>query len=120
MLAAKITFWVYLGIYAFSNPDLPAFHQAEPQRLLATQNIDETLVPIHDQFVLWFTWMFANICVAAGFICLAPILMTCMMKCDGLSKCIAGLYSCGLCCSSLACFITGAVWRFSTAGDYAS
>ena len=65
--------------------------------------------------------MFANICVAAGLMCVGPMLMFCAMKCgEGLTKCLGGLYSCGMCCSMLACFIAGAVWRFGEAGSYAS
>ena len=120
-LAAKITFWVYLGICAFDNPEPVAFYQTEPAQLVGVQNTDATLQPIHDQFVLWFTWMFANVCVAAGMMCVGPMLACCMMHCgEGCSKFIGGLYGCGLCCSGLAAFIAGAVWRFGTAGTFAS
>ena len=120
-LAAKITFWVYLGIYAFDNPEPVTFFQAEPAQLLSAQNAAGTLQPIHDQFVLWFTWMFANICVAAGMMCVGPMLMYLMMTCgEGCSRLVGGCYGCGMCCSSLAAFIAGAVWRFGTAGTFAS
>lgn len=120
-LAAMITLLVYLGIYAFNNPNTQAFYDATTDSLVIAQNAEGTLVPIHDQFVLWFTWMFINACVSIGFMmCVGPILACCMMRCEILIRCVGGLYSCGICCSSLACFITGAVFRFSTAGNYAS
>ena len=34
-LAAKITFWVYLGLYAFDNPEPDAWYQAEPKQLVS-------------------------------------------------------------------------------------
>ena len=81
-----------------------------------------TLVPIHNMFVMWFTWSFANICcIFALMCCVMPVVAVSSQMCgEMVPKICGGLCFCGYCCSALACFITGAVYRFSEAGVYAS
>ena len=84
-LAAVITFCVYLGIYAFDNPEPECYYIAgtettQPQlKRIADVNSDG-VEPIHDEFVKWFMWMFVNQMVFIGLICIAPALVMLMAK----------------------------------------
>ena len=125
---AVTTLWVYFGIYAFDNPNVDAYYMpgdgttANPGLLVGEQNAEGSLVPIHNMFVMWFTWSFANICsFFALMFCIMPMIALSSRVCgEMVPKICGGLCLCGVCCSSIACFITGAVYRFSEAGVYAS
>ena len=72
--AASVCFTVYCGIYAFNNPEPQAYYVpdtafTEPQLIPIASPEDDSIVPIHDQFILWFKWSFANICAFFGLIC---------------------------------------------------
>ena len=63
--AVPIVFLVYLGIYAFDNPDTGAWYGLvkKEQTLFATEEAGklvgaEELVDIHNRFVVWFLWGF--------------------------------------------------------------
>ena len=64
--------------------------------------------------------MFSNVCAVAGMMCIGPLVALLMSCNEKLGQCFGAVYACGVCCSMLACFIAGAVWRFSAAGTYAS
>jgi len=60
-----IVFLVYLGIYAFNNPDQDAWYGLvkTEQTLFTTEDAGkmvgaENLVNIHSRFVVWFLWGF--------------------------------------------------------------
>ena len=77
-------------------------------------------VPVHDNFVTWFTWSFANQLCFFG-MPIIGLLVACINGIsESLGKCFGGLISCGFCCSGLIAWIMGMVWRFSEAGKYAS
>ena len=120
-LAASVAFMVYCGIYAFNNPEPQAYYVpgtafTEPQLIPITSSEDgDSIVPIHDQFILWFTWMFYNMCALLVLgCCFAPITMKLgVPACGRLGFCLAN-------CSALVVYIMGCVWRFSEAGQFAS
>ena len=73
-------------------------------------------------FVMWFTWEFTNFCIMFGLLCcMIPIIALSGQMCgENGPKICGGLFFCGYLCSAIASFITGAVYRFSEAGVYAS
>ena len=116
--AAHVTCMVYFGIYAYNNPDPEAYYLEPTARsdaqLVADASADaEGVVPIHNQFIFWYKWMFYNGLAAYGLGCVAPIFMK-----MGLSTC-SRLGLCLLNCSALVCYIIGCVYRFGEAGQFA-
>ena len=120
-LATSITFMVYCGIYAFNNPEPQAYYVpgttlTEPQLIpITSQGENYGIVAIHDQFVMWFTWMFYNMCAFLGLgCCFAPIATILGIPgCARLGFCLAN-FSVG------AVYVMGMVWRFGEAGKFAS
>jgi len=123
--AAQVTFIVYLGIFAFNNPDKEAWYgiNATGQANLfaaesdATTTGDTELDDIHGKFVMWFLW---------GFIMsLAPCAAAPLMAIAGcihltLANVLGGILSCGIGCGGLAWWISGIVWRFKASGAFAA
>ena len=74
LLAAYITLSVYLGLYAFNNPDAQAYYIAGTETtqadLVPTIPDADDAIPIHDHFVTWFTWMFINKIILLCFPCI--------------------------------------------------
>ena len=124
-LAAYITLSVFLGLYAFNNPDAQAYYisgtdtsQADLVPIIPANDADG-VVPIHDHFVTWFTWMFINKIVLLCFPCIACLLYTiCLNKKRGLI--CNQLFLISYCCSSLVALVMGLIWRFGEAGRFAS
>ena len=118
-LAGVITYMVYLGIYAFNNPDPEAcwwmegdVHGSAVKPILTG---DAVAVNVHTTFVNWFVWGFWT-CVSP---CLA-IPLFCIVGCLGMQTVLSGLgglLSCGVGCSTLFWIIFGAVWRFGSMGS---
>ena len=122
-LAGFITFMVYLGKYAFSNPDPLAWYvEGDNGYLTLTPPAEnaEGIVDIHGEFVLWFTWMFANMCFYVVMPVFMGIGMCLMASSPMIGNIFNGLVGCGSMCSGLIVWIMGMVWRFSAAGKYAS
>ena len=125
-LAAGITFIVYLGIYAFNNPEAQTYYIAgsdttQAELVPIVPNVDaEGVTPIHDQFITWFKWMFANSLVPTSFACIGPLLMCLMAKSPCLGNTCSGAVFCSWVCSGLAVYILGLVWRYGEAGKFAS
>ena len=119
-LAAFITFWVYLGIFAFNNPDNQAWYgvTAGVEGLSADQPAATAtdVVDIHGRFVNWFLWGFINLVVCCGGGLFAGIFSASVPV---LGQCCGFLASCSG-CSGLAWWITGMVWRLNAAGSFAS
>jgi len=61
-----ITFVVYLGMYAFANPNAAAWYGETIDGIIITPGLYDdptkvsTPVDIHGQFVTWFLWGFAQ------------------------------------------------------------
>ena len=122
-----VTFSVILGSYAFKNPDAQAYYisdSAENQAGLIPYgpNVDaEGVTPIHDYFVIWFTWMFVNHVVILCCICFTPVIMFSFAKSPVLlSTCTSLFMNCCLPISLITAYIMGLVLRFSEAGKFAS
>lgn len=120
--ALPIVFTVYLGIYAFNNPDKDAWYGivSEQKALFATHADGKTaqaaeLVDIHQRFVTWFLWGFIQTLapIAVGLISAigTAINPTC-------GSALAGVGGCAMGCGGLAWWITGIVWRFRSDGAY--
>ena len=121
-----ITFTVYLGIYAFSNPEAQAYYisgsdetQAELVAIVPDAEADG-VIPIHDHFVTWFTWMFANQLITLSWICTLPILILFYNGSKNPAAIIFQICFSSYSCSVLIAYIMGLVWRFSKAGKFAS
>jgi hypothetical protein len=108
---------VYLGIFAFSNPNMQAFYfeGANGAQALEPTNIGGG-VPIHDNFVKWFLWTFINCCLCIVTPCLGGLGAFLTAKNTGLGMAFNGLIGCGFGCNMLVAWIMGMVWRFSAAG----
>ena len=119
----SITFIVYLGIYGLNNPDKEAWYGVDVQgegALFETNNsvgAESKLINIHGKFVLWFLWGFI---FALSTFAATPIMMIASCIHEMLGKVLGGILTCGLGCGGLAWWIAGIVWRFNTAGAYAS
>ena len=114
--AGFVTFIVYLGIYAFANPNLDyvvvdtngittLLPAADPAlALVPVDNVTE----VHANFVSWFLWGFlqAVLPLASALCFFFPPAALCMVG--------------SLQCSGFVWWIMGMVYRFSTAGQYAS
>ena len=125
-LAAIITFTVYCGMYAFNNPEPQAYYIAatgtSPASLVGVADVNaEGVTAVHDQFVKWFTWVFAQQMVMFFGGPIIVLLVICIMR---VSACLGNLcgvlMACGVCGSGLGAWIAGMVWRFSEAGKFAS
>ena len=123
--AAQVTFIVYLGIFAFNNPDMEAWYgkQADGEGTLFAQESDATvtgdteLEDIHGKFVLWFMWGFI---VSLAPCAAAPIMAIANCIHETVAKVLGGIISCGIGCGGLAWWISGIVWRFKASGSFSS
>ncbi len=124
-LAAAVAFVVFLGIYAFNNPNAEAIYGVLPtgQEALfadeATANLAKAtdLDDVHSNFVMWFLWGFIQQMVT----CVGPLLgALCMLIHPSLGSAVMGLMSCGAGCGGLAWYITGLVFRCRQSGNFAS
>ena len=126
-LGGAITYGVFLGIYAYGNPDpadcwwIKGLEQSRTSaeaalELGANSNPIVTGVPIdvHAKFAGWFTWGFYT-CIAP---CLACPIMLCLAlaKAQQLSMVVSGCVSCGVSISNLVWIIMGAVYRWGGMG----
>lgn len=123
-LAAAITITVYFGIYAFNNPNEPAWYipgtdLTEPELVPVAPN-DGTGTAIHDDFVTWFLWNFINqiILFSSPFIFIISICIG--NASETLGKLFHNIVSCGFCVTFFVAWIMGMVWRFGEAGKFAS
>ena len=122
-----LTLSVYLGVYAFANPDAAAWYGETlsvygvvTPTLFADPTITTVpLVDIHGQFVIWFLWGFIQAMVTITTVILG---VTCLTICRSIDNAVLvhSLGGCIIGCGGLAWWITGMVWRFSSAGKYAS
>ena len=115
MLGLYITFTVYLGKYAFSNPNMDVNYWVAAD---GTQTLEPIATPIpegatdvtaiHATFVKWFLWGFIQMLlpIAGGLLFFVPSLAACV---QGSTQCAGFIW-----------WIMGMVWRFSAAGKFAS
>ena len=117
--AGGITFMVYLGKYAFNNPDPADVWAVETPGLALQlgQGADDAAVPVHDNFVKWFLWGLIQCLILPGGMCLAGVAMACV---PALGACLGGLTGCAAGCGGLAWWITGIIWRFNRVGQFAA
>lgn len=120
---------MYLGIYAFNNPEPQAYYiegtnVSQPELVPTVPDpnaLAEGVTPIHDQFVLWFKWNFANSLVSFFVTpCVVFLIMRIMFSSPTCGKLMGCVYNCGICASSLTIYILGLMWRYSAAGKFAS
>ena len=108
---------VYLGKYAFDNPDPADIWTVETPSLAMQvgQQGNDAAVPVHDNFVKWFLWGLIQCLIVPGGMCLAAI---CSAMAPALGSCLGGLTACAASCGGLAWWIVGIIWRFNRAGQY--
>jgi hypothetical protein len=115
-----ITFCVFLGKYAFANPNSACFYgtdAAGAESITGVNNAEGTLTDVHGDFVTWFTWGFVQQMIPMiG--ALLITLSTCIHH--GLGSFCSGLVGCGAGCGGLAWWIAGLVWRYRASGKFAS
>ena len=120
MAALPVIWTVYLGIYAFDNPDQPAWYGVVDGKPSLFGSPDEQgageLTDVHQRFVSWFLWGFIQ---ALAPWLLAPFIVSCMVLSPELGSLCGILSCCGLGCSAIAWWIAGIVWRFRSDGSYA-
>ena len=122
--AVAITFTVYLGIFAFDNPngdgwfgtyenygrtyyDMASKADWDIRKARGVIDYVENLDHVHDHFVTWFTWGFINACGQLG-----ALMLICIPCCPPVLGCFQ--------CSSMAWWIAGMVWRLRESGAFAS
>ena len=121
LLGLQITLCVYMGIYAFNNPDSEGWYGiVKGTKMMDSQEALRqagafALEDVHSNFVIWFQWGFANALTFAGYSSCIPFMamfppLALLMQC---CSCYGG-------CSLLAWYITGLVWRCRTSGAFAS
>lgn len=123
--AAPIVLTVYMGIYAFNNPDNPAWLGTSPElenKLYADEAAGladnaQSMVDIHNRFVNWFMWGFITMIAPIGSALLYAMLI---FISPALAQFCGGTLSCAIGCSSIAWWIVGIVWRFRSDGAYAA
>ena len=124
--AIPIVLMVYMGIYAFNNPDSDAWHgvveggefklcedEAAAQKLQAANAVD-----IHGRFVAWFLW--GSLVMLPAPIIAGLVAFLAMLVSPALGTFCSTLFGCAVSCGGLAWWITGIVWRFRSDGAYAS
>ncbi len=124
MCGGWITFMVYLGKYAYGNPNSEAWYGVAngAEGLYASEAAGTAagaseLSDVHGHFVAWFTWGLWQQ--------LLPILTAltaglAMLLSPTLGTCVGSLGMCGFSCGGLVWWIMGMVWRFNAAGKYAT
>ena len=129
-LGGLITYTVYLGIYAYNNPDpeecwwikgLDVSQTTSAAATAAGALSDPALtaepVNVHLVYVGWFLWGFwmcISPCIAA------PVLMTLGCVSMQATQVLGGLFSCALGCGQLFWVIFGFVWRWGAMGQASS
>ena len=122
MFGGVITYLVFLGIYAYNNPDpLDAWWGGDLTHSYTTELAAQTAAGVgvevqnvHLVYVTWFVWGFwtaISPCIAI------PVFIT--LGCFGvqaLLQLIGAAFGCGYACSSLFWFIFGIVWRWGSMG----
>ena len=122
--ATIIAFCVFLGLYAFNNPEpdcfyIPGSDTSQPYLAVDADVEAEGVEPIHEQFVTWFTWMFANMMILFVAPCIGIIVLAITDE-EVLGAASSGFCACACSCSLLVAYIMGLVWRYGKAGKFAS
>ena len=118
-----ILFHIFLGVYAFENPDEQAYYLAgtdttEPALVREfSAAVADRVTDIHDGFVLWFTWMFFNIVLFWALILMHPALALFSEGVLRMCRIVLGLL---FSLSMLAAWTMGVVIRYGEAGSFAS
>ena len=116
--ALQVTFIVYLGIFAFANPDKRAYYviSADSPKMTETA-VNGSAVDVHAQFVAWFTWGFIMmLCPCA----IGLILVLTSFFSDTCTSLLGTFFNCAAGCTGIAWWVCGIVWRFKASGSFAS
>ena len=116
----SIVYLVYLTVFAFFNPDKPAWLGTVKDERTIFGSYEEVkdkeavrVIDIHSRFTSWFTWGFINwfwppLIIAVSWICYK------INSCCGIFSVI--IMGCWGSCSILTWLILGIAWRFSYDG----
>lgn len=119
-LAASIALVVYLGVYAYNNPDPENcwwVEGATTTTLAVQAGQEDVSVNVHTVFVAWFTWGFWN-SIAPCLIAPVVLIFQCLSPKFGMA--VGGFLGCANCVSGLVWFIMGCVWRWGAMGTTAT
>jgi hypothetical protein len=131
VIGVFVTITVYLGIYAYNNPDtgscwvvkgLDAPQLTKDGAIAKSAQLGVSItegypVEMHHLFRAWFTWGFWS----KIYLVVTSILFQSMNKCIGKTSSVLGAISCGLYLTNgLIWLIFGAIWRYSAAGKTAA
>merc|ERR1712060_677240 len=136
MSALYLVWFIYLGVYAYANPDKKAAFYIDGldevaltrDAILTKAGEADPEIPVRagypvnmgHLFNTWFMWGFWGTCFQVCMIIVyLPIVFT-MPKHVPLLNLISGVLGGLNCCSNVAWFILGFFWRFSRAGRVAS
>ena len=116
-LVALVVLFIFLGVFGLKNPDKASlnFNSAKFEELDKQDKND--YVNVHARFVKWFVWGFLIYFMAITSALLVQLGVKISKACG--SACCFVL-TCGNCCSILAWYMVGIVWRFNHNGMYAS
>jgi hypothetical protein len=124
--AGAITFMVFLGKFAFSNPDADCIYGelAGVADLYTTEAAATTagvtadsISDVHGNMVAWFLWGFINAVLPCAGGLVGGLLAICS---PAMGSGCGGLIMSGAGCSGFAWWIAGMVWRFRADGSFAS
>ena len=127
ILGSTIALVVYLGVYAYNNPDVTdcwyvdgmTVGETTAQAALdaATKQGLEQMEPInvHQLFTAWFAWAFWTALLPC--LCAPVITLVNCFQIQALDTLVQGAACLTACCSTLWLLILGAIWRFGNIGD---
>lgn len=124
-LGTFIVFIVFLGKYAFANPDREAYYgvvqrgkptlftsEAEALEMDAFQ-----VTNVHGRMITWFLWGFIQSLIPCATLILSSL---CSYVAQWLAISVVALGTATIGCGGLVWWITGIVWRFSEVGKFSS
>ena len=118
---AYVTLLVFVGIYAYKNPDpTDCWYLAGMQVGMASEEAALADMPqdlgepvnVHAVYTGWFTWLFWTLMVPV--FGLATMITMTGIEVDARKiDCVGLIYACATCLSFIAVFVVGSIWRFS-------
>lgn len=126
-VAVSISLPVFMGIYAWGNPDKDAWYGLTPESKhalfegedQANESEATDIVHIHARFIAWFTWGFIML-LPVPLISIASICIMDKLCGPGVAAWCAAINSCGGCLTTMAWWTYGIVLRWSATGAFAS
>jgi len=130
-LLATLTLFGCLIWFGDSNPDNEGIYAMAPEsvvngvvfprgpKMISDEMLNDGTAytddsNVHGTFVAWFMWG------AINFMVLFVSIIIMLIFRNAAVNMLASVLKCYCCCSGIAWFITGLIWRFSASGSFAS